>query len=62
MARLTASSVNVSMPQSVWWIRMISRVPSSRLADRQRADLIVGDYSPGIADHVRLPSFRPKMR
>ena len=28
--RLKSSSVNVSMPQSVWWMRMISSVPSSR--------------------------------
>ncbi len=28
--RLNASSVNVSMPQSVWWISMISLVPSNR--------------------------------
>ena len=26
----TSSSVNVTMPQSVWWMRMISRVPSRR--------------------------------
>ena len=26
----TASSVNVTIPQSVWWIRMISVVPSRR--------------------------------
>ena len=27
---LNASSVKVSMPQSVWWMRMISSVPSRR--------------------------------
>ena len=30
MLALKSSSVNVSIPQSVWWMRMISRVPSSR--------------------------------
>src|SRR4029450_9665485 len=29
ISAFTSSSVKVSMPQSVWWIRMISRVPSS---------------------------------
>jgi hypothetical protein len=28
--RWKASSVNVSIPQSVWWMRTISRVPSRR--------------------------------
>ena len=28
--RLNSSSVNVSMPQSVWWMSTISRVPSRR--------------------------------
>ena len=28
--RLNSSSVKVSIPQSVWWMRMISSVPSSR--------------------------------
>jgi hypothetical protein len=31
---LNASSVNVSIPQSVWWMRMISSVPEQPLADR----------------------------
>ena len=28
--RFTASSVKVTIPQSVWWMRMISVVPSRR--------------------------------
>ncbi len=37
MERLNGSSVKVSMPQSVWWIRMISLVPSRRwLMARER--------------------------
>jgi len=44
--------VNVSIPQSVWWIRMISLVPSRRcemVSDRAR-----------VADHVGLARPQPE--
>ena len=54
MARLNSSSVNVSMPQSVWWMRMISLVPSSRwLMASERISSSVIDAA-GIADDVCL--------
>jgi len=42
--------VKVSIPQSVWWMRMISWVP----ADGEGADLVVGDDAAGVADDVGL--------
>ena len=51
---LNSSSVNVSMPQSVWWMRMISSVPRSRCEIAQRSDLVVGHHAAGVADHVRV--------
>ncbi len=51
---LRPSSVNVIMPQSVWWMRMISRGAEQPLADHQRADHVVGDDSAGVADDVRV--------
>jgi hypothetical protein len=44
--------VKVSIPQSVWWMRMISSVPSSRWL--MASDLVVGDHAARVADDVRL--------
>ena len=46
--------MNVSMPQSVWWIEHDLLRAEQALADRQGPDLVVGDDAPGVADHVRL--------
>ncbi len=40
------------MPQSVWWIRMISVVPRRRWGDGQRPAFVGGHHSPGVADDV----------
>ena len=60
--RLNASSVNVSMPQSVWWMRMISVVPSSRwliASDRISSSVTT---PPALRMTCASPSFRPRMR
>ena len=41
--------------QSVWWIRMISSVPSRRWEIYERADRIVGGHPASVADHVGSP-------
>jgi len=45
------------MPQSVWWMRMISSGAEEALGDRQGADLVVGDDAAGVADDVRVALF-----
>ena len=56
---LKSSSVNVSMPQSVWWMRMISSVPSSRwLIASERISSSV-TTPPALRMTWASPSFRP---
>jgi hypothetical protein len=59
MAPLNSSSVVFAMPQSVWWIRMISVVPSSRwLID---SDLIMSSVitPPALRSTCASPLPRP---
>ena len=61
MAALKSSSVKVSMPQSVWWIRMISRVPSSRwLIARDRISSSV-TTPPALRITCASPSASPRI-
>src|SRR5215204_1464795 len=55
----SSSSEKVSIPPSVWWIRTISRVPSRRWGDRERADLVVCDHASGVADDVGVSLLEP---
>ncbi|CNH07042.1 Uncharacterised protein [Mycobacterium tuberculosis] len=62
MSRLKASSVKVSIPQSLWWIRMISRVPSRRwlmASERITSSVIT---PPALRMTCASPSLRPRMR
>jgi len=62
MSALNWSSVNVSMPQSVWWIRMISVVPSRRwlmVNDRISSSVTT---PPALRMTCASPSFRPRTR
>jgi hypothetical protein len=59
--RLNSSSVKVSMPQSVWWIRIISRVPSSRwLIASERISSSV-TTPPALRITCASPSCRPRI-
>ena len=61
MLALKSSSVNVSIPQSVWWMRMISRVPSSRwlmVSDRISSSVTT---PPALRMTCASPSLRPRM-
>ena len=59
---LKPSSVKVSMPQSVWWIRMISLVPSSRwLMASERISSSV-TTPPALRMTCASPSPRPSTR
>ena len=61
MAALKSSSENVSIPQSVWWIRMISRVPSSRwLMARERISSSV-TTPPALRITCASPSASPRI-
>ena len=61
IAALKSSSVKVSMPQSVWWIRMISRVPSSRwLIASERISSSV-TTPPALRMTCAWPSSRPRI-
>jgi hypothetical protein len=42
------------MPQSVWWMRTISSVPTQPLRDRERPDLVVGHHPARVPDHVHV--------
>jgi len=48
------------MPQSVWWMRTISRVPRQSLADDQGTDLVLGDHASGISDDVGVALTEPE--
>ncbi|CKS47040.1 Uncharacterised protein [Mycobacterium tuberculosis] len=62
MARLKSSSVKVSIPQSVWCSRMISRVPSSRwLMASERITSSVTTH-PALRMTCASPSLMPSMR
>jgi hypothetical protein len=56
-----SSSVKVNIPQSVWWIRMISRVPSSRceMASERISSSVT--TPPALRMTCASPSFRPRM-
>jgi hypothetical protein len=59
---LNSSSVKVSMPQSVWWMRMISFVPSSRwLIASERISSSV-TTPPALRMTCASPSARPRTR
>jgi len=59
--RRKASSEKVSMPQSVWWMRMISRVPSSRwLIASERISSSV-TTPPALRITCASPSARPRI-
>ena len=59
---LNSSSVNVSIPQSVWWMRMISVVPSSRwLIVSERISSSV-TTPPALRMTWASPSLRPRIR
>src|SRR3712207_6235880 len=60
--RLNSSSVKVSIPQSVWWMRMISSVPSSRCEiDSERISSAV-ITPPALQMMWASPSSRPRIR
>ena len=58
---LKTSSVKVSIPQSVWWMRMISRVPSRRweIASERISSSVT--TPPALRMTCASPSFRPRM-
>ena len=58
---LKPSSVKVSMPQSVWWMRMISDVPSSRwlMASERISSSVI--TPPALRMTCASPSFRPRI-
>jgi hypothetical protein len=60
-ARLNSSSVNVSIPQSVWWMRTISSVPSRRweiASDRISSSVTT---PPALRMMCASPSRKPRM-
>ena len=58
--RLNSSSVNVSMPQSVWWMRMISSVPSSRCEMARERIASSVTTPPALRITWASPSCRPR--
>jgi hypothetical protein len=60
--RLNSSSVNVSMPQSVWWMRMISSVPSRRWEIASERIVSSVTTPPALRMTWASPSFSPSTR
>src|SRR6266852_478169 len=58
---LTSSSLNVSMPQSVWWIRMTSSVPSSRCEIVSERIASVVATPPALRKTWASPSWSPRI-
>ena len=60
--RLNSSSENVSIPQPVWWMRMISSVPSRRWEIASERSVSSVTTPPALRITCASPSSRPRTR